>query len=208
MQYIARSQYIASGILNGRRGRTGFRWTNTRRPNCGLVSVKRDERVVVGRSGLKSLPRGKCAKSSDSSIRWSIVNGVFTHKWDYWRRGVGVSEGNETSSFVPRLPARSLLSRLRPGEGAPSLFSPVLRSGEPGAPPAANAELARSSSQSLQKSRRCPSCGADGHTLCIQKKCRTWSVLQRGSRRFTSQASGCAGGRRLIDCCPTSEKML
>jgi len=26
--------------------------------------------------------------------------------------------------------------------------------------------------------------------------------------RFTSQASGCAGGRRLIACCTTSEKML
>ncbi len=61
--------------------------------------------------------------------------------------GGGAWEGNETSSFIPRLPARSLLTLLLPGEGAPSLFSPALCSGEPGAPPAAEAEVARASRQ-------------------------------------------------------------
>jgi len=43
--------------------------------------------------------------------------------------------------MVPRLPAWSPLAQLRVGEGAPSLFSPVLRSGEPGAPPPTAAEV-------------------------------------------------------------------
>jgi len=43
--------------------------------------------------------------------------------------------GDDGSSFVPRLPAWTLLARLRSGEGAPSPFSSLLRSDEPGAPP-------------------------------------------------------------------------
>ena len=64
--------------------------------------------------------------------------------------------GHDGSSFVPRLPACTLLARLRSGEGAPSLFSSLLRSDEPEAPPPAAAEVAQAFRQSLQKSHRSP----------------------------------------------------
>ena len=52
---------------------------------------------------------------------------------------VGVAAG--ISSFVPSLPAWSLLAQLRAGEGAPSLFPPAQGFGGPGAPPPAAAEV-------------------------------------------------------------------
>ena len=61
------------------------------------------------------------------------------------RLTLAISVGTDGSSFVPRLPAWSLLSRLRSGEGAPSLFSSLLRSDEPGAPPPTAAEVAQAS---------------------------------------------------------------
>ena len=81
---------------------------------------------------------------------WSLpTSGTAGYRgWWHW-------QGNESSSFVPRLPARSLLTLLRPGEGAPSLFSSALCAVEPGAPPAAEAEVARASRQSLQKRPHC-----------------------------------------------------
>jgi len=50
-------------------------------------------------------------------------------------------EDREVFSVVPRLPAGSLLAQLRVGEGAPSLFPPMLRFGGPGAPPPTAAEV-------------------------------------------------------------------
>jgi hypothetical protein len=58
---------------------------------------------------------------------------------------VATAAGGDGSSFVPWLPAWSLLTQLRSGEGAPSLFSSLLRSDEPGAPPPAAAEWAQAS---------------------------------------------------------------
>ena len=58
---------------------------------------------------------------------------------------MATAASRDGSSFVPRLPAWSLLAQLRSGEGAPSLFSSLLRSGEPGAPPPAAAEVAQAS---------------------------------------------------------------
>ncbi len=52
---------------------------------------------------------------------------------------VGVAAG--LSSFVPSLPAWSLLAQLHAGEGAPSLFPPPQGFGGPGAPPPAAAEV-------------------------------------------------------------------
>jgi len=77
-----------------------------------------------------------------------------------WRdctiKAIANGAGNDSSSFVPRLPAWTLLARLRSGEGAPSLFSSLLRSDEPRAPPPAAAEVAQAFRQSLQKNHRCP----------------------------------------------------
>ena len=58
------------------------------------------------------------------------------------------------SSFVPGLSVWSLLARLRPGEGTPSLFPPALHFSGPGAPPDAAAEVATDLPQSLQKRRQ------------------------------------------------------
>jgi hypothetical protein len=57
----------------------------------------------------------------------------------------GLVPGRGGSSFVPRLPTWTLLARLHSGEGAPSLFSSLLRRDEPGAPPPAAAEVAQAS---------------------------------------------------------------
>ena len=59
--------------------------------------------------------------------------------------------GNDGSSFVPGLPAWSLQARLLSGEGAPSLFSSLLCSDEPGAPPPAAAEVAPASRSHFRK---------------------------------------------------------
>ena len=67
-----------------------------------------------------------------------------------------IAMGRDGSSFVPRLPAWTLLARLLSGEGAPSLFSSLLRSDEPGAPPPAAAEVAQASRHSLQKNHHGP----------------------------------------------------
>ena len=58
---------------------------------------------------------------------------------------LATAAGNNGPSFVPELPAWTLQTRLRSGEGAPSLFSSLLRSDEPGAPPPAAAEVAQAS---------------------------------------------------------------
>ena len=82
---------------------------------------------------------------------------IFTHKAGCWTPAMltlAIAAGKDGSSFVPGLPvcvqrtgrpAWSLLSQLRSGEGAPSLFSSLLRSDEPGAPPSAAAEVAQAS---------------------------------------------------------------
>jgi hypothetical protein len=56
---------------------------------------------------------------------------------------VTIAAGRDGFSFVPGLSAWSLLARLPSGEGTPSLFSSLLRSDEPGAPPTADAEVAQ-----------------------------------------------------------------
>jgi len=51
------------------------------------------------------------------------------------------AKDHELFSVVPRLPAWPLLAQLRVGEGAPSLFPPLLRFGGPGAHPPTAAEV-------------------------------------------------------------------
>ena len=69
-----------------------------------------------------------------------------------------IAAGDDGSSFVPELPAWSLLSRLRSGEGAPSLFSSLLRSDESGAPPPAYAEVAQASRSHFRRTVIAHSC--------------------------------------------------
>ena len=64
---------------------------------------------------------------------------------------LAIAAGKDGSSYVPRLPAWTLLARLRSGEGAPSLFSSLLRSDEPGGSPTRSRGSGSGLPQSLQK---------------------------------------------------------
>ena len=121
--------------------------------------------------------------------------GFMLHEGSRWKelimrprsghRGVptlAIAASRDGSSFVRKLTAWTLLTRLRSGEGTPSLFPSLLRSDEPGAPPPAAAlEVSRPGASERKKSHHGPQQSPKSASPVSTRKCGAWSALSTGS---------------------------